>query len=169
MEEEGGLAYCSAAMGYGAVKYCDLRNNRLTNYQFSYDRMLDTRGNTAVYLLYAHARIASIGRKYAGGAVADLVREGALVLTEPAEIALGLHLIKLPEARARVVCRVCCPPAAVPRPPARIRCGRAGLSGLSCVCVGGLFPGSPATESRARPAGNPFRLPPLETNKRCRC
>lgn len=30
---------------------------------FSFDRMLDLKGNTAVYLLYAYTRIASIGRK----------------------------------------------------------------------------------------------------------
>ena len=125
-------------MGYGAVKYCDLRNNRLTNYQFSYDRMLDTRGNTAVYLLYAHARIASIGRKYAGGAVADLVREGALVLTEPAEIALGLHLIKLPEARARGLS--CVLPACGGPPPARPNPMRPSwfVGFVVCVC-GGAF------------------------------
>ncbi len=29
----------------------------------SYDRMLDTRGNTAVYLQFAHARLASILQK----------------------------------------------------------------------------------------------------------
>lgn len=48
---------------YGAVKYADLHNNRTSNYTFSFDRMLDLRGNTAVYLLYAHARICSIVRK----------------------------------------------------------------------------------------------------------
>jgi arginyl-tRNA synthetase len=37
-----------------AIKYSDLQNNRLTNYTFSYDRMLDMKGNTAVYLLYTH-------------------------------------------------------------------------------------------------------------------
>ena len=31
--------------------------------RFSYDAMLDLKGNTAVYLLYAHARIASIVKK----------------------------------------------------------------------------------------------------------
>lgn len=30
----------SSAMGYGAVKYADLKNNRLTNYRFSYNEML---------------------------------------------------------------------------------------------------------------------------------
>lgn len=42
-------------MFYSAVAVC------LTH--FSYDRMLDTRGNTAVYLQFAHARLASILRK----------------------------------------------------------------------------------------------------------
>lgn len=50
-------------MGYGAVKYADLKNQRLTNYKFSFDEMLNLKGNTAVYLLYAHARIAGIVRK----------------------------------------------------------------------------------------------------------
>eukprot|EP00752_Nemacystus_decipiens_P016540 g14783.t1 len=50
----------AAEMGYGAVKYFDLRQHPSTSYVFSYDRMLDTRGNTAVYLQFAHARLASI-------------------------------------------------------------------------------------------------------------
>ena len=49
-------------MGYAAVKYADLKNARLTNYKFNFDEMLSLKGNTAVYLLYAHARIASIVR-----------------------------------------------------------------------------------------------------------
>jgi arginyl-tRNA synthetase len=47
-------------MGYAAVKYADLKNARLTNYKFSFDDMLALKGNTAVYLQYAHARIAGI-------------------------------------------------------------------------------------------------------------
>eukprot|EP00126_Sphaerothecum_destruens_P012738 Sdes_comp21823_c0_seq1m20380 len=50
------------AIAYGAVKYSDLSRNRAHDYQFSFDRMLDMRGNTAVYLLYAYTRIASIAR-----------------------------------------------------------------------------------------------------------
>ena len=49
-------------MGYAAVKYADLKNARLTNYKFSFDDMLSLKGNTAVYVLYAHARIAGIVR-----------------------------------------------------------------------------------------------------------
>lgn len=57
------LEEASNAMGYGAVKYADLKNQRLTNYKFSFDDMLNLKGNTAVYLLYAHARISGIVRK----------------------------------------------------------------------------------------------------------
>ncbi|GAY51273.1 hypothetical protein WN943_001062 [Citrus x changshan-huyou] len=60
-EEE--LEQTAEAVGYGAAKYFDLKNNRLTNYTFSFDQMLNDKGNTAVYLLYAHARICSIIRK----------------------------------------------------------------------------------------------------------
>ncbi|KAJ8602340.1 hypothetical protein CTAYLR_004218 [Chrysophaeum taylorii] len=53
----------AAVVGYGAVKYFDLHQHPATNYKFSYDKMLSTSGNTAVYLLYSHARLASIIRK----------------------------------------------------------------------------------------------------------
>jgi len=53
----------ASVIGYGAVKYFDLKQHPSTNYIFSYDRMLDTKGDTAVYLLFAYARLASILRK----------------------------------------------------------------------------------------------------------
>jgi len=90
----------AAAMGVGAVKYADLFQNRTTNYTFSFDRMLDLKGNTAVYLLYAHARINSILRK-AGvepGSPAAAASAGALALVAPAEVALGLAISRFPEA-----------------------------------------------------------------------
>ena len=53
----------SKVVGIAAVKYADLSQNRITNYQFSFDRMLTLQGNTAPYLLYALVRIAGINRK----------------------------------------------------------------------------------------------------------
>jgi arginyl-tRNA synthetase len=47
-------------IGYGAVKYFDLKQHPSTNYIFNFDRMLDTKGDTAVYLLFAYARLTSI-------------------------------------------------------------------------------------------------------------
>lgn len=47
-------------LGISAVKYADLRNNISTNYTFSFERMLDMKGNTAVYLQYTVARVCAI-------------------------------------------------------------------------------------------------------------
>ncbi|KAL0015615.1 hypothetical protein SO802_002684 [Lithocarpus litseifolius] len=93
-EEE--LEQTAEAIGYGAVKYADLKNNRLTNYTFSFDQMLNDKGNTAVYLLYAHARICSIIRK-SGKDIEELKSIGAIVLDHADERALGLHLLQFSE------------------------------------------------------------------------
>ena len=87
----------ASAMGYGAVKYFDLRRNPTSNYIFSYDRMLDTKGNTAIYLLYAHARLESIvtkGKAEHGVDVDALIKDGKskIVLAHKSERNLGLHL-----------------------------------------------------------------------------
>ncbi|KNC51437.1 arginyl-tRNA synthetase [Thecamonas trahens ATCC 50062] len=60
--DDAEIRKASDAIGHGCIKYADLRCNRLNNYMFSFERMLDTRGNTAVYLLYAYARMCSILR-----------------------------------------------------------------------------------------------------------
>ena len=92
------------AMGYGAVKYADLKNKKEGNYTFSFDRMLDLKGNTAVYLLYAHARVCSIVRK--SGRTLEEVRAlpaEALKVTEPTERALALHLLKFQDVAAEAL------------------------------------------------------------------
>ena len=53
----------STSVGIAAIKYADLSQNRVSNYQFSFDKMLSLQGNTAPYLLYALVRIAGISRK----------------------------------------------------------------------------------------------------------
>jgi arginyl-tRNA synthetase len=55
-------------IGIGSVKYADLSQYRMTDYVFSWDRMLSLQGNTAPYLQNAYVRIRSIFRK--AGAVA---------------------------------------------------------------------------------------------------
>jgi arginyl-tRNA synthetase len=69
----------SERLGYGGVKYFDLKNHRINNYQFSYDRMLSPDGDTAVYLQYCHARIAQIAKKCNVDNVHDLVVKGAVI------------------------------------------------------------------------------------------
>lgn len=84
------------AIGYSAVKYFDLRRNPTTNYKFSYDQMLDTKGNTAVYLLYAHARLESIMTKAKAEHNMDVdelvLSETEILITHPSERNLVLHI-----------------------------------------------------------------------------
>jgi len=91
------IGQAAAAIGYGAVKYFDLKQNPATNYIFSYDRMLDTRGDTAVYLLFSFARIASIlrkGREERGVDVSALPVDTALQIDHPAERALAFEILQ---------------------------------------------------------------------------
>jgi len=59
-EEE--LRAAQESVAYGCIKYADLSHNRNHEYVFSFDKMLEDKGNTAVYLLYALTRIRSIAR-----------------------------------------------------------------------------------------------------------
>ncbi len=51
------------AIGLGAVKYTELSQHRMTDYVFSWEKMLSFQGNTAPYLQNAYVRIRSIFRK----------------------------------------------------------------------------------------------------------
>lgn len=90
-------------VGIGAIKYADLSQHRTSDYVFSYDKMLATKGNTATYMQYAYARVQSIFRK--GGERPETIRALAprIVLPSSAERALGLALVRFPEALADVV------------------------------------------------------------------
>jgi arginyl-tRNA synthetase len=98
----------ATTVGLAAVKYADLSQNRTTNYQFSFDRMLALQGNTAPYLLYAVVRIAGIARKGGDGMVSGASGAGvgagpeALHFTEPQEWALARDLLKLDAVIAEV-------------------------------------------------------------------
>ncbi len=45
---EAQLWHMAEAVGYGAVKYADLKSGRQSDYKFSFDKMLDLKGDTAV-------------------------------------------------------------------------------------------------------------------------
>ena len=81
-------AQIAEVVGIGAVKFAELSQNRLTDYVFSWDRMLALQGDTAPYLQYSHVRIRSIFRKLDGPFDATGVE---IHLNEPAEI----HLVRL--------------------------------------------------------------------------
>jgi arginyl-tRNA synthetase len=108
-EDEAFIEQVATTVGLAAVKYADLSTNRITNYQFSFDRMLALTGNTAPYLLYAVVRIAGIARKggdleAAGSAAAGAgaVAWGGLHFSEPQEWALIRELLRLDGVIAEV-------------------------------------------------------------------
>ena len=93
------LVHAAKVIGYGAVKYFDLKQHPSTNYIFNYDRMLDTKGDTAVYLLFAYARLASILRKAEeerGVKLHDIMSNAHILLqlTHKTERALAFELIQ---------------------------------------------------------------------------
>ena len=111
-------------IGIGAVKYADLSQYRMTDYVFSWDKMLSLQGNTAPYLQNAYVRIRSIFRKAGESAVAtplwgvkdqtghppsqsygEAGRPVAtgLTLTNPAEINLAKRLCQFAEIVPQVL------------------------------------------------------------------
>jgi arginyl-tRNA synthetase len=82
------------AVGVGAIKYADLSSERIKDYVFDWNRMLAFEGNTAPYLMYAHARIRSILRK--GGLRQgddETALPGTVRIEAPEERALALELL----------------------------------------------------------------------------
>lgn len=53
----------SKIIGIGSIKYSDLSKNRQNDYIFSWKKMINLEGNTALYILYAYVRILSILKK----------------------------------------------------------------------------------------------------------
>jgi arginyl-tRNA synthetase len=86
-------------IGIGAVKYADLSQYRMTDYVFSWDRMLSFQGNTAPYLQNAYVRIRSIFRRLDG----VFVPPNELALTEPAELQLAKRLVQFGEVVPQVL------------------------------------------------------------------
>lgn len=87
------------AIGISAIKYADLSGNRIQDYVFEYDKMLKFEGNTAAFLMYAYVRTAGIMRKLTTQ-VQDLeksIQDTKINLEHPAELSLGVHLLRFPE------------------------------------------------------------------------
>ena len=86
-------------IGIGAVKYADLSQYRMTDYVFSWDRMLSLQGNTAPYLQNAYVRIRSIFRK--AGEPAPKIDK--FILGDPAEVGLAKRLCQFAEIVPQVL------------------------------------------------------------------
>lgn len=81
-------------VGIGAVKFAELSQHRMTDYVFSWDRMLALQGDTAPYLQYSYVRVRSIFRKLDG----ELSLDGAsLQIEAEAEVHLARMLVRFGE------------------------------------------------------------------------
>lgn len=83
-------------MGIAAIKYYDLKFNRTSDYKFSFDSMLDDKGNTGIYLLYAYARISSIIRKsgYSEDQLKQMIMQHGFKITHQHERYISSTIIK---------------------------------------------------------------------------
>ena len=85
----------SEKLGTSAIKYFDMKQFRTTGYKFDFKKMLDDKGNTAVYLFYSYVRICSIYRKlnltqeYVDG----LIKTKKIEIKEKSEKSLVNHLL----------------------------------------------------------------------------
>lgn len=94
------------AVAYGCIKYSDLSRDRNKDYVFSFDQMLEDKGNTAVYLLYSLTRIRSIKRKAKLESIEQILEKRQLEvdgpdtplrLTHEREIRLAKYLLRFPD------------------------------------------------------------------------
>jgi len=78
------------------VKYADLRQDRITNYIFDWDRMLSLEGNTGPYLQMQYTRVKGIYRKGGTTPEAVLAANPALLIDHADEAALAKKLLQFP-------------------------------------------------------------------------
>ncbi len=82
------------ALGVNAIKYSDLSSHRISDYLFSYEKMLRFEGNTAAFIMYSYVRVQGIIRKVGIDPKAVL---GEIVLSHPSEVSLALKLAQFGE------------------------------------------------------------------------
>ncbi|XP_073507211.1 arginine--tRNA ligase, cytoplasmic isoform X3 [Phyllobates terribilis] len=98
------LEAAQKAVAIGCIKYADLSHNRMNDYIFSFDKMLDDRGNTAAYLLYAFTRIRSIARlaNISDGQLRKAAQETEIGLQHEKEWKLGKCILRFPEILQKI-------------------------------------------------------------------
>ncbi|XP_047345996.1 arginine--tRNA ligase, cytoplasmic [Vespa velutina] len=101
-EEE--LKAAQESIAYSCIKYADLCHNRNHEYVFSFDKMLDDKGNSAVYLLYALTRIRSIARNanISQKQLKEVVEEIPISLNHEKEWKLAKVLLKFPDILLKI-------------------------------------------------------------------
>lgn len=86
------------AVGIGAIKYADLSQNPQSAITFTWEKALAMDGNSAPYLQYAVARIASVLDKHRERFPGVEFQSAPLILDSPFARRLGLRLARYPDA-----------------------------------------------------------------------
>ncbi|MEI8138307.1 MAG: arginine--tRNA ligase [bacterium] len=89
------------AAGIGAVKYTDLSQNPQSLVTFTWEKALALDGNSAPYLQYAYARIASVQDKYRDLFPGLDLNNYPILLGEPIERVLAVMILRFPETVVR--------------------------------------------------------------------
>lgn len=103
------LKKAQESVAYGCIKYADLSHNRHLDYVFSFDKMLEDKGNTAVYLLYALTRIRSIARNanFTPEKIKELSKKEQISLDHEKEWKLGKTLLRFPDILLKITKDLC--------------------------------------------------------------
>ncbi|GJQ75343.1 Aats-arg [Trypoxylus dichotomus] len=103
------LKQAQESVAYGCIKYADLSHNRNQEYVFSFDKMLEDKGNTAVYLLYAYTRIRSIARNanYTPEKIKEIAKTSTISLEHEKEWKLGKVLLRFPDVLLKITKDLC--------------------------------------------------------------
>lgn len=83
------------AIGIGALKYADLRADKIKDYVFDWDKLLSFEGNTAPYLQNAYVRIQAIFRK--GKIDLTTIKDTTIHLDSEIERTLAIKMLELPD------------------------------------------------------------------------
>ncbi|XP_029304171.1 arginine--tRNA ligase, cytoplasmic [Cottoperca gobio] len=99
------LIKAQRSVAFGCIKYADLSHNRINDYIFSFDKMLDDRGNTAAYLLYAFTRIRSIARlaNIDEATLKKAAETSEVLLDHEKEWKLGKCILRFPEILQKIL------------------------------------------------------------------
>ncbi|NWR90906.1 SYRM protein, partial [Furnarius figulus] len=85
-------------VGLAALIIQDFRGLLSSDYQFSWDRALQSRGDTGVFLQYTHARLHSLEQKHGNAQLTDV---NVACLQEPDAISVLQHLLRYDEVLYR--------------------------------------------------------------------
>ncbi|KAI6055922.1 probable arginine--tRNA ligase, mitochondrial isoform X5 [Marmota monax] len=81
-------------VGLAALIIQDFRGLLLSDYQFSWGRVFQSRGDTGVFLQYTHARLHSLEETFGSGYLNDL---NTACLQEPQSVSILQHLLRFDE------------------------------------------------------------------------